>query len=215
MTEERLADELKSKHAKSRLPYRSLRELTRLPVRPGLTATVAVSFRGKLDLPIPYSILGYHPGSFTASEHCLFREWIFPSVILNHTERKDGKIVEKQIELKDVHLFGLSQGAVKIDIDGWLDKLMGDGLDDTDVTCLMLCRYQEQWLGFAMGYSNDKEGRSGAFAFKKDEILFPTPSELKTVGREMRRRAELLNSSWRTPARNRLGAVGRSENIDR
>jgi hypothetical protein len=199
LTEAGLEAALAGQDATSDLPYRTLDDLTRLPVLPGRTALVRVRFRTPLNLPIPYSILGYHPGSFNVSQTAIFREWIFPSTTLVHEEVENGKTVQKVLELQDVHLFGLQEGRVFIDIDGWLDALMGDALDDTDVSCLMLCRYQGKWLGFAMGYSKDGGGRSGAFSFAKDAIVFPTPGEMRTVGREMRRRKELLMQSWQAP----------------
>jgi hypothetical protein len=199
LTEERLIQELTRFPNRSRLPYRSVRSLTRLPVIPGRTASVRIDFNGPLDLPVPYSILGYHPGSFTATEECVFREWILGTVSLAHAEEVGGRVVESTIELEDVHLFGLARGKVVIDIDAWLDVLLGSMLDDTDVTCLLLCRYHGAWLAFAMGYNSDHEGRSGAFVFAKDEILFPSPPEMRTVGRQMRKRTEYLMSAWTEP----------------
>jgi hypothetical protein len=193
----RLESELKRQSARSNLPYKTLDSLARTPVLAGRTALIKLAFRGgDLDLPIPYDILGYHPGSFTASEHCVFREWILGTVRLEYDDDDGGKTRTRTIELQDVHLFGLSQGKVNIDIDGWLDSVMGGGLDDTGVTCLMLCRHNGAWLGFAMGYNDDGHGRSGAFDFVKDEVLFPTPSELRSVGRQMRSRMELLMKRW-------------------
>jgi hypothetical protein len=206
LTEPRVQAELDRARLESELPYRSLADLTRLPVIAGKTALVRVRFNGPLNLPIPYSILGYHPGSFNVSETTVFREWIFPSMQLIHDETKDGKTSRQILEITDVHLFGVQDGAVYIDIDAWLDLLMGDALDDTIVTCLMLCRYQGQWLGFAMGYAKDGTGRSGAFSFAKDQIVFPTPAELRTVGREMRRRKELFMQSWQAPETNPFAA---------
>jgi hypothetical protein len=205
LTGARLESELKRQSAKSNLPYRTVDSLARTPVLPGRTALIKLAFRGgDLDLPIPYDILGYHPGSFTASERCVFREWILGNVRLTDDDTDDGKA--RTIELQDVHLFGLSQGKVDIDIDGWLDSVMGGGLDDTGVTCLMLCRHNGAWLGFAMGYNDDGRGRSGAFDFAKDEVMFPTPSELRTVGRQMRSRMESLMTRW-------VGDGSRAESI--
>ena len=95
----------------------------------------------------------------------------------------------------------MEQGKVLIDIDDWLDALMGDKLDDTYVTGLLLCRYHGEWLGFAMGYNRKGEGRSGALSFMKDKILFPTPSELRVVGPRMRKQMESLMTWWAQDAR--------------
>jgi hypothetical protein len=199
LTEERLEQEMQRLPNRSKLPYQSLHSLTRMPIIPGRTGQIRLEFNGDLDLPVPYSILGYHPGSFTASRECLFREWNLGTVRLEHTAEVDGKIKQSTVELREVHLYGVARGKVRIDIDGWLDALLGGMLDDTDVTCLMLCRYQGRWLGFAMGYNDSGDGRSGALTFDTDEILFPSPPELRTVGRMMRKRTEQLMLAWTAP----------------
>lgn len=203
---ERLAAEMNRLHARSHLPYRSLVSLTRLPVVPGRMARVQVQFHGDLDLPIPYSILGYHPGSFTASETCVLREWMFDTLKLTLDDGKNDPAHAPTVELNDVHLFGVEQGRILIDIDGWLDAVMGGALDDTGVTCLMLCRRGEEWLGFAMGYNKDGNGRSGALSFVKDAILFPTPAELRGIGPRMRSQEESLMRRWPVDAARSLGA---------
>ncbi len=196
ITEEQLGRTVTGSGAKSRLPYKTVEEVTRTAVDSGRTALITVKFRGKLDLPIPYSILGYHPGSFTATQTCVFREWLLGPVKIDYVEDDHGKTRNRSVELEEVHLFGIKDGDVNIDIDAFIDKLMGGNLDDTDVTALMLCRYKGEWLGFAMGYNADKSGRSGVFSFAKDEIMFPTPDELRTVARTMRGRSEVLARQW-------------------
>ena len=193
---DRLGAELRRLHANSVLPYQALDTLTRLPVKAGRTATVKVTFHGDLNLPIPYSILGYHPGSFNTSQTCIFREWIFDRLLLPQDVEGSAAANPPTLELDDVHLFGVAQGKVLIDIDGWLDSLMGDKLDDTWVTGLLLCRYRGEWFGFAMGYNRKGEGRSGALSFTKDRILFPTPAELRIVGPRMRAQMESLMKWW-------------------
>ena len=205
----RLAAELDRLHLKSPLPYQTLDTLTRMPVRPGRTATVKVTFHGDLSLPIPYSILGYHPGSFSTSQTCVFREWIFNHLVLE--DEDDHKPPRPfQVELDDVHLLAVEKGKVLIDFDDWLDALMGDKLDDTYVTGLLLCRHQGEWLGFAMGYNRKGEGRSGALSFQRDKILFPTPTELRVVGPRMRSQMESLMKWWAAempPAGNQAGRM--------
>lgn len=193
---DRLEEELRRSPKRSQLPYKALRELKREPAIPGRTAEVRVVFNGPLSLPVPYSILSYHPGSFTASEICRFREWMLGQVRLSYSEEVKGRQVVKTVELQDVHLFTIAEGTVKIDIDKWVDTVLGGALDDTNVTCLMLCRHDGEWLGFAMGYNDEGGGRSGVLSFANDKILFPVPVELKSVGRQMRRRAEQLHSQW-------------------
>ncbi len=196
LTSERIREELKKQRVRSNLPHQTVREVTRLPVTPGRTAVMRVEFEKDLKLPIPFSILGYRPGSFSVSRVCFFREWILDQLTLEFQDDPRDPDSIWQVELTDVHLLGLVDGEVDIDIHGWLDFLMGSRLGDTRITGLMLCRYRGRWMGIAMGYSPDNQGRSGVFDFEKDSIAFPTPSELRPVGRRMRGRMEALMARW-------------------
>jgi hypothetical protein len=193
LTRERLGMQLDRMRKTSKLPYQSVREVTRLPAGDDRAANeISVTFEEELSLPIPYSILGYNPGSFRASEHCLFREWRLGTVTLQHSTRRGEEIEMVPVVLENVYLFGLESGRVTLDIDGWLDRMMGGSLDDTEIVGLMLCRHEGKWIGVAMGYNEDRRGRSGALDFREDKVVFPSPDEMKTVGRTMRGRVESL-----------------------
>jgi hypothetical protein len=194
LSQSRLQNEVDRQGRPSKLPYQSIQQVVRLPMsedRP--TGEVEVRFDGDIKLAIPYSILGYNPGSLRASAVCLFQEWDLGDLTLAHPVKKEGdKWIHKPVELTNAHLFGIVEGELLLDIDGWLDKLLGGKLDDTEITALLLCQYEGDWHGFAMGYNSSKKGRSGALNFRKDKVVFPSPSEIKTVGRRMRSRVEKL-----------------------
>jgi hypothetical protein len=196
ITQERLRREVARLGGKSRLPFESVVSITREPVKPGWTALVRLEFKTPIDLPVPYSILGYHPGSFTASQRCVFREWEIGKIRLSETEQNGDQTETHTIDLDEVHLFASVQGEVKIDIDAWIDALLGGAIDDTDITALMLGRWRGEWYGVAMGYGHDHSGRSGILSLRQDKILFPTPDGLRGVGRQMRAHAERLGRIW-------------------
>ena len=58
--------------------------------------------------------------------------------------------------------------------------------------------YQGRSYGMALGYNPSRRARSGAFDFGADRVLFPYPSEMKTVGRLMRGRLEALQRAAMT-----------------
>lgn len=205
---EKVAIEMNRLGRESKLPWRKLDYLTRTPVELGRTAEVLVRFRGHVDLPVPYSVLGYNPGSFTADETCIFREWNLGTVSLTLPDTKERRKARaaavaagttppnSQVVLEDVHLFGLAAGSVAIDIDAFVDRLLGGAIDDTDVLGLALFRYNGVWHGVATGYNEKKQGRSGLFSFPDDKIVFPTPDDLKIVGRTMRGWVEEWGKVW-------------------
>jgi hypothetical protein len=190
LTREHLERELARRSVRSRLPYRVVREVQRSPGALGETARVSLRFERTLDVPIPYSILWYHPGRIRGEPACEFREWPLGTVQVSHQPRPDGP--PAAFELADVHLFALEAGALSVDIDGWLDRLMGSALDDTDVNGVVIFRYQGRSYGMAIGYNSRQRARSGAFDFVGDRVVFPYTAEMKTVGRLMRGRLEAL-----------------------
>lgn len=193
LDQQRLQAELDRRQMRSKLPYQRVLEVTRLPAGAGRpTNEVHVRFDGPISLPIPYSILGYNPGSFRTSQECRFREWTLGEVEVLFQKEAGDSVIDVPVVLEDVHLFGLTDGEIDLDIDKWVDALLGASIDDTEMVALMLCRYQGVWHGWAMGYNYEKKGRSGALDFRKDSVVFPSPSEFKAVGRKMRTRAEAL-----------------------
>ena len=194
LSQSRLQHEINRQERTSNLPYEDILEVTRLPANAERsTVEVEIRFDGDIKLPVPYSILGYNPGSIRASSICRFQEWDLGDFVLAHPVKKtEDESRAEPVELKDAHLYGIVEGSLLLDIDGWLDKLMGGKLDDTNITALLLCRYEGDWHGFAMGYNGDKKGRSGALNFREDKIVFPSSAQIKTVGRKMRSRAERL-----------------------
>ena len=185
---ERLARELARHRGRTRLPYQRLRELRREPAAPA-TARVTAVFDGPLDLPIPYRILWYNPGRFTTAATCQFEEWSLGDV---RAPAADGT----QAALAEVRVFGLAHGQVagdiSVDIDGWIDRLLGASLDDTHVTGLLLLRHAGRPYAMAVGYNRHGHGRSGAFDLAADRIVFPLPEALRAAGRELRARLEAL-----------------------
>src|SRR5215468_9697685 len=189
LTREHLERQLARSGRETLLPYQHLHELRRTGGEEGAlgrpTATVEIQLEGPLVFPIPYRILWYHPGKVRASTTSVFREWSFGSVNLPF----DPAI---PIELEEVHLFGLERGDLFVDIDGWLDFILGSALDDTDVTGIVLFRQGGRDYGMAIGHNAKGESRSGVFDLAEDKIIFPVPAEMKLVARNMRRRLEAL-----------------------
>lgn len=185
LSRDRLERELGPDAARSRLPFRHLRELTRQPSPAAGPRLVTLRFDTALDEPIPYSILGYHPGSFNMTQDCVFHEW------------RLGSLQVSGAWLEEVHLLGLAQGRIRVDIDGWLDWLAGPALDDTEVSGLAVLKRGGRWLGLALGHSHNGSGRSGAIDFGSDRILFPSPEDLKAAARQLRATLEGLAASQR------------------
>jgi hypothetical protein len=157
------------------VPFELITGIERRPADGGDPGTVRISFRERLKTPVPYSILGYHPGSVWADTTVRFYEYYMPRRVVWLSK-------ESQVTLTDIHVFAVYEGWAVVDIDAWVDKILGGRLDDTWIIVLALFKYEGDWHGIAAGYGPSGEGRSGVFNFRTDKILFPTPDQFRTLG---------------------------------
>ncbi len=168
----------------SRIPHKLIREVRRAPgVRP-TSGWIRASFTERLKVPVPYSILGYHPGSLISSQDVTFVEWQIPRAFIPNPFCED----RTTLEVENLTLWGIVAGEIILDIDGWLDALMGGKLDDTYIVGLAFFRFDGNRYAMALGLNEDGRGRSGALDVRTDKIRFPSTCELKAIGRELRRR---------------------------
>ena len=165
---------LRDYKGRTSIPFEEIKEIKRECVSGSTVRDVSITFKRNLRTPVPYSILGYHPGSVTANRKVSFLEWYIPSkkIILSLTE---------SIELSQVFVFGVYEGWAIVDIDAWIEKLFGGLLDDTRIVVIVLFKYKDEWHGLAAGYDRSGNGRSGIFNFRTNKILFPTPRELQAL----------------------------------
>ncbi len=146
---------------------------------------VSGRFSGQRRIPSPYSILGYHPGAAVMSPHLVLMEWKLGDLRIR--ERRHREL----LDLDDCYLWAITEGTVTMDVDAWLDKLLGGKIDDTKVTSLALFRFRGTRYATAMGHNENGKGRTGVMDLTSDEFLFPISWEFKTIGKHLRRRADL------------------------
>jgi len=187
---ERMSREIAGTGRSTNIPVDFLSELRRSVLEGSPHAEIVLTSRDDIDLPVPYRVLVYHPGSMRASRILELDEWSLGTVRISGPRGKDGTRIP--VVLDDVRLWGIRRGSVMLDVDGWLDKVMGSKLDDTRLVGFALFRYGGQLLGMAMGYNPDGKGRSGTFHFQRDSILFPNPPPLRAAGAHLRARLERL-----------------------
>ncbi len=134
---------------------------------------VEIGFAGPVTIPIPFSILGYHPGSVRASETVRFHE--------TRSTYPDGR----QGATADAPVFRLAveSGALLIDMDQWLDDLFGDYVDDLPVQNMVLFTWKGEWMGLLQGLGYKGQSLRAFFNFRRNRIVFPIPAELDAAGR--------------------------------
>jgi hypothetical protein len=174
-----LARVLSAHKGNTAIPFELVKDINRACVSGSAVRDVTIAFNDDLDTPVPYNILGYHPGSVRASDTVSFLEWYLP---VERIKPAQGPAVE----LSQVFVFGIYQGWAVVDIDVWMDKILGKYLDDTRIVVIALFKYKGEWHGLAAGYGRSGEGRSGIFNFHTNKILFPTPRELQVLAPHFR-----------------------------
>jgi hypothetical protein len=186
LSRQRLEYEVRRLGRPTKLPLEYFRELRRTAADTASRASVSLVSTGRLDVPVPYRILVYQPGRIRASAVVELEEWDLGTV----TVEGQGRVPPARLE--EVRVWGLRRGRVMLDVDGWLDRMLGSRLDDTEILGFALFRFEGRLIGMAMGYSRDGKGRSGTFSFLRDAILFPNPDPLKAAGAYLRARLERL-----------------------
>ncbi len=184
VSQEHFAQAVAQSGRRSRIPHQLIRGLVRARGLHPRSGWVRAEFTGPLDVPVPYNILGYHPGTLLSSAVVTFEEWRIGRTLVPNILAEDAP----PIEIDDLMLWGLVDGEIRMDIDGWVDALLGGKLDDTFVVGLALFRYRGERLALALGFNQEGEGRSGVLDVRGDKIRFPAPQELKVVARDLRGR---------------------------
>jgi hypothetical protein len=167
----------------SKIPFELIRDVARIPDGRADHVWIRIRFSQGIDVPVPYSLLGYRPGSLRSTAEVTLMEWRLGDLPLLAA----GSEGNGAVNIEDVTVWGVIDGAILLDIDGWVDAIMGAALDDTHVVVLAVFRYESQRYALAAGFNDDGHGRSGALHLGDDKIRFPAPDEFKLVGRELRR----------------------------
>lgn len=175
---------LQALHRPSRVPIEVIESFTRARGESLQESWVEVRFAGPLKVPVPYDILGYHPGSLASTPAVVVREWRVGHLQIPFAGPPEPGL----LTVDDLTLWGVVEGEIEIDIDGWVDALLGSRLDDTRVVGLAVFRFQDARYAMALGYSPAGEPRSGSLDLRRDEIRFPSSEELKAIARNLRSR---------------------------
>ena len=139
--------------------------------------------RGKQDHPMPYSIMGYHPGSLRIGGVLVLSELAPTDLALAYME--DGERITRW--MTEVRIFPLEQGYVVLDADGFLDALLGAGLDDAWALGFVIGREDGRRVG--LGVSLGKKGRRifGEFDFTQDKVMTHGRPPMAALSRASRR----------------------------
>ena len=151
-----------------------------------------------LAVSVPWSLLGYHPGSLHISRVIEGREIRLESVPL-HIRGSGSR------RARTIHVFVLDSGHLVLDVDGVVDRLLGDRLDDTWFTAFVIARVpplgsEDDLHGLGLGLSRKNRFLVGSFDLRHDEIApngLPVPSALARYCRRTLNLPEDRAWTWR------------------
>jgi len=118
------------------------------------------------EFPMPFSILGYHPGKLSFNTPIIINEWsLGPRTV--HVS-VDGEL--QKFSTEAMTIFQIIEGWIILDVDGWLDKLLGSAADDAVTQGFTACWVDGELVG--VGNSVGRKGRQiyGEFNFKTGDI---------------------------------------------
>ena len=146
-------------------------------------AVWTIELTGKQDRPMPYSILGYHPGSLRIGAVLVLSELGPADLEIRYL---DGDEPTTRL-FTEVRIFPLEQGHVILDADGFLDALLGAGLDDAWTLGFVIGREDGKLVG--LGVSLGRKGRHifGEFDFSRDKVLTHGRPPMAALSRASRR----------------------------
>jgi hypothetical protein len=133
--------------------------------------SLGILFDGAIDIPVPFSLLWYHPGSLMTTRIVEFEERRFSSVPL-----ADGS------SAGPVYSFRIADGAMTIDVDEWIDVLLGRIVDDLRIRIVAIVHWRGAWRCLIGGTGREGRRIIAAFDLARNAITFPVPSELTLLG---------------------------------
>lgn len=160
---------------RSRLPLDHLVTLERRRPSPGterrhagasVRAEWVITFDGPLDFPLPYSILGYHPGSLRVARSLVLAELAPLDLTLSWREQQQAV----RHFVGAVRVFVFERGHVVMDADMVVDRLLGELLDDSWTVGFVTARDRTRCLGLGVMLGRDGRPIYGEFDFARDRI---------------------------------------------
>ncbi|MBE0565082.1 MAG: hypothetical protein IH621_03930 [Krumholzibacteria bacterium] len=149
----------------------------------------------RLDMPMPYSILGYRPGKLSFGSPLVAQEWrVGEREVLVR-----GRQEARRARVEGLVVFAIVSGWTVLDVDGWLDSLLGDKLDDSATVGFAAARGEGRLLGVA-----NSIGRDGRFIFGEMDFRAGT---IAPHGRPLARAMAGLVRRWSDPPPDRRPAV--------
>ncbi len=133
----------------------------------------------RVEVPMPYRILGYRPGTLSFGGPLVLQEWRLGARHLQ-LELPAGK---QEFDVHGLTIYQVAQGWLVLDVDAWLDRLLGDLLEDAALEGFVVGRLDGQLVG--VGNSASRTGRRifGEFDFRTGTVLGDSRAQALAMSR--------------------------------
>jgi hypothetical protein len=139
---------------------------------------IGLEFRHDVVIPVPFSLLFYHPGSITLTQRVSFD--VHQSIRADPGEGEDAAPQDAS-----VYDLVLAEGSILVDIDDWLEALFSS-LEDAWIRHIVFFRWRHDWVCMLEGSGRTTHRVLRAyFDLTKNTIIFPVPESLHVVGKEI------------------------------
>jgi hypothetical protein len=152
------------------LPFDRISEVRHAAPRRDARGSLDIEFDGDIDVPVPFSLLWYHPGSLRSTREVRFEERRFASLPTTNGPAEP------------VYSFRLVEGSMTIDVDAWLDALLGRIVDDLTIRLVAIAHWRGSWRCILGGTGREDRRIIAAFDLARNTIAFPVPGELTRLG---------------------------------
>jgi len=157
------------------VPFDLITRVTQGPDAETGDQVIGLEFARDVAIPVPFSLLFYHPGSIGAS-----RSLSFDVQRSSWTDPVAGGPAGPAFDL------ALARGAVLVDIDDWLEALFSAHLEDAWIQHIVFFKWGGDWIGMLEGRGRSTgQTRRAYFDFTENRILFPASDELNRAGRRL------------------------------
>ena len=159
------------------IPFQSIRRFSRAVVPGSDQRVFEAVFTSDLEIPVPIEILGYHPGRVRLGQRIVGLQRVVPKLSLIHPQRRAATIIGP------IYVVDLRQGGMKIDLDWWLDLLLGRDFGDLDARLVLIFQFGRTWLGVLGGYGNDGRVLSWTVDLRRSAFLVNPPTVLRGLAK--------------------------------
>lgn len=159
----------------SDVPFYDIEEVRRYHIDE--TSYLAIEFTEALRFPAPVNILGYNPAHIETTQLLVLEEEYLPSFEVDLGRRGSSTI-------QRVRVFRLISGHVRLLFAPWVDRLLGELVDNVDANTIVTLWFDGQWYAVVGAVEPDGDIITGVVDLKDTSVMVRPPRTLRSLAEE-------------------------------